>query len=240
MKLHRVLDLQLGPLRERPVGKSQPPAQRVEHAVGRDREVVGLVAEQRQPARLGDDEIEMVAVDDQVAAAVGALVHGLVLHLDAAEMGAVVLAQELVVIAGQIDDAHALAGLAQELLHHVVVGLRPIPARLELPAVDDVADQIDHVGVVVAHEVEEALGLAALGAEMHVGNEQRAKPPRAGRHQHARVLLLAHCRINMPQIHVAAMTGGADETEVLMAPSATRTSDMHRTGRPARSSAPRP
>ena len=185
-EIHRVLDLQLGPLRERPIRKAQAPAQRVEDAVGRDGEVVGLVAQEREPARLGDHQVEMIAMDDQIAAPVGAFMHRLVLHLDAAEMRAVIVAQELVVIAGQIDDAHALAGLAQELLHHVVVGLRPIPARPQLPAVDDVAHQIDHVGVVVAHEVEEALGLAALGAQMHVGNEQRAEPARAGRHQHAR------------------------------------------------------
>ena len=51
-EVHRVLDLQLGPLRQRPVGEAQPAAQRVEHAVGDDGEVVGLVAERGEPARL--------------------------------------------------------------------------------------------------------------------------------------------------------------------------------------------
>ena len=49
-------------------------------------------------------------------------------HLDAAEMGAVIVAQEFVVIAGDVDDARALARLAQKLLRHVVVRLRPVPA----------------------------------------------------------------------------------------------------------------
>ena len=119
----------------------------------------------------------MIAVDDQIAAAVGALVHGALAHLDAAEMGAVIVAQELVVIAGHVDDAGALARLAQQLLHDVVVRLRPIPARSQLPAVDDVADEVDRLGVVVAQEVEQELRLAPLRAEMHVGDEQRAKRP---------------------------------------------------------------
>ncbi len=75
-------------------------------------------------------------------------------------------------IARQVDDARALARLAQQLLHDVVVVLRPVPARAQLPAVDDIADQIDRVGVVIAQEIEKLLGLAAARAEMHIGNKQ--------------------------------------------------------------------
>ena len=59
------------------------------------------------------DRIELVAVDDQEIAAVGGLVDGPVGDLDAAEMGALERSQELVVIAGDIDDPRALAALAQ-------------------------------------------------------------------------------------------------------------------------------
>ncbi len=97
-------------------------------------------------------------------------------HFDAAEMRAVIFAQKLVVTTRQIDDAGALARLAQKLLHHVVVILRPIPAGLQLPAVDDVADQIDHLGIVAAQEVEKAISLAAARAEVNVGNEQSTEP----------------------------------------------------------------
>ena len=137
------------------------------------REVVGLVAEQREPTRLRHHQVEDVAMNDQIAAAVGAGMHGVLDHLDAAEMGAVVVAQEFVVIAGHVDDAGALARLAQQLLHHVVVSLRPVPVRAQRPAVDDVADEIDGLGFVPAQEIEQPLGLAAPRAEMHVGDEQR-------------------------------------------------------------------
>ena len=75
--------------------------------------------------------------------------------VDAAEMGAVIVAQELVVIAGDVDDLGALAGLAQQLLHEIIVRLRPVPVGLQRPAVDDIANQIDRVGVVVAQEIQQ-------------------------------------------------------------------------------------
>ena len=46
---------------------------------------------------------------------------------------------------------------------------------LQLPAVDDVADEIDGLGVVVAQEVEQPFGLAAARAEMNIGNEERTE-----------------------------------------------------------------
>ena len=122
---------------------------------------------------------QIVAVDDQIAAAVRAFMDRRLHYLDAAKMGAVIVAQELVVIAGEINDARALARLAHELLHHVVVRLRPIPARSQLPAVNDVPDQIDRFGIVVAQEVEEAFSLAASRAEMNIRNEESTEQTRA-------------------------------------------------------------
>ena len=81
--------------------------------------------------------------------------------------------QELVVIAGDIDDARALAGLAQQLLDDVVVRLRPVPGTAQPPAVDDIADEIDRLGLVMAQEIDQELRLGRLRAEMDVGNEER-------------------------------------------------------------------
>ena len=80
---------------------------------------------------------------------------GLLGHHHAAEMRSEIVAQELVVIARDVDEAGSLAGLAQQLLNDVVVGLRPVPAGAQLPSVDDVADQIDGVGIVVTQEIEQ-------------------------------------------------------------------------------------
>ena len=65
---------------------------------------------------------------------------------------------------------------------------------LQPPAVDDVADQIDRLGVVVAQEIEKQLGLAAAAAEMDVGDEERpevsGRRPIKHRHHHAVLKLL--------------------------------------------------
>lgn len=107
--------------------------------------------------------------------------------LDAAEMGAGIVAQELVVIAGDVDDAGALAALAQKLLDDVVMLLRPVPAAFQAPAVDDIADQVERLGVVIAQEVEKQRRLTALAAEMDIGNEERPEVPgnRSGEHREA-------------------------------------------------------
>ena len=125
--IHCVLHLQLRPFGERPVRRAQNAAARVENAVGRQGELVSLVTQQREPARLRHDQVENISVDHQVAAPVGAFVNRVLDDLDAAEMRAVVAAQEFVVIAGDVNYSRALACLPQQLLHHIVVGLRPIP-----------------------------------------------------------------------------------------------------------------
>ena len=130
-----------------------------------------------EPARVLHHEVEDIAVDHQIAPPVDAGMDGVLDHVDAAEMGAVIVPQELVVIAGDVDDLGALARLAQHLLHEIVVRLRPVPVGLQRPAVDDIADQVDGVGVVGAEEVQQSVGLRAAGSEMDVGDKQSAKAP---------------------------------------------------------------
>ena len=76
-------------------------------------------------------------------------------------------------IARNKHNARALAGLAQKLLQHVVVRLRPHRPALQPPEVDDIADEVERVGIVVLEEIEERLRLARAGSEVHVGDEDR-------------------------------------------------------------------
>jgi hypothetical protein len=57
-----------------------------------------------------------------------------------------------------------------------VIEIQPAPTGFQLPAVDDIADQINGVGVVIAEKVEKPVGLAAARAEMNVGDEERTEP----------------------------------------------------------------
>src|ERR1700722_17513416 len=81
------------------------------------------------------------------------------------------------VIAGNVDDLGALARLAQHFLHEVVMRLRPVPVGSQRPAVDNVADEIDGIGVMAAEEVQQSVGLRAAGSEMDIGDKQSAKAP---------------------------------------------------------------
>ena len=169
-----LLELELGPARQRPIAEAETAAKPIGQLVDGDGEHARLVAEQRQPPRVLHDDVETVAMGDEIALAVGGDMHGIGNHLDAAEMGAEIISQELVMVAGNVDEPGSLAGLAQQLLDHIVVGLRPVPAGLQLPAVDDVADEIDGIGLQVAQEGDEPLCLARLGPQMDVRNEDGA------------------------------------------------------------------
>lgn len=82
-------------------------------------------------------------------------------QVDAAELEIDPAAQPFVVVARNVEDLGALARLAQDFLDYVVVALRPIPAFAQAPTVDDVADEIEVVGIGVPQEIEKEFGLAA-------------------------------------------------------------------------------
>ena len=171
---HGALHFALEVFRQRPVGQPHARAQAVEVPVELERELVERVTHVGQPLGALDHAVEQIAVHHPQLAAVGRLVDPLLGHVDAAEVVVQVLARELIVVAGDEDHARALARLAQQLLDHVVVRLRPVPVPLELPAVDDVADQEQRVALGVLEEVQQRPRLAAGRAQVQVGDPQRA------------------------------------------------------------------
>src|SRR5262249_25838407 len=173
--VHRVLDLVFGPLRQRPITETEPAANGIEITIDEDRKVVSGVPEQRQPARMLDHHVEHVAMHHEIAPCIGGFMDRGLDDFDAAEMRSIVVAQKLVVVAGQINDSRTLARLAQEFLHDVVMMLRPEPAGAQLPAVDDIADQINGLGIVITQKLEKLSGLAAASAEMYIRDKQSAE-----------------------------------------------------------------
>ena len=73
-------------------------------------------------------------------------VHGvmnrLFFDLDIANGNPDKLTQGLIVIASDVSDFGSLTGLAQDFLHDIVMALWPVPAFFQLPAIDNVAHQI--------------------------------------------------------------------------------------------------
>jgi hypothetical protein len=57
------------------------------------------------------------------------------------------IAETLVVVAGNIDNARSLARLAQEFLDDVVMILAPVPGAPHAPDIDDIADEVEIVGL---------------------------------------------------------------------------------------------
>jgi hypothetical protein len=84
------------------------------------------------------------------------------------------------VVAGNQHHLLAVAGAAQDFLHHGVLRRGPVDAAVHGPEIDDVADQEQVFAFVVAQEIEQAFGLAAAGAEMDVGDEDRADLHQSG------------------------------------------------------------
>ena len=86
---------------------------------------------------------------------------------------------EFVVVARDEDDARAFARFAQYLLHDVVVRLRPIPAPAELPAVDDVTDEVQEFGFRRAQEIDQMLRLTARRSQVKIRYPDRPESKRA-------------------------------------------------------------
>ena len=98
------------------------------------------------------------------AAAVGRGVHRVVHDFDTAKMVIAKATGKFVVVAGYKNHLAAFTGPAQQLLHHIVVRLGPIPALAQLPAVHNVAHQIEVFAGVVFEEIEQRFRLATGGA----------------------------------------------------------------------------
>ncbi|CFP04455.1 Uncharacterised protein [Bordetella pertussis] len=189
---HRVLHLVLEVLRQRPVVQAQPVAQPVEVVVQPQRGLVERVAQVGQPFAVLDDAVELVAVQHQQLDALGRDVDVLVQDLDIAESEARELPREFVVVAGDEHHPGAVARLAQDALDHVIVGARPVPVLAQLPAVHDVAHQVQRVRIVMVEEIEQEFGLASGRSQVNVGNPQRA-PMRGMDLGHGRFHSGCHC-----------------------------------------------
>ena len=151
----RVLDLVFQVGRQRPVGKPQLAPRDVEPQVQHQRRVVGVVAEEGQPLGVFDHPVELIAVDDKHPPVVGGRMNCVVADIDAAEMGAEVISQELVVIAGDVDDAGAVRTDTEALPIDVHGGVRTRRAdrlrrrRPARPGVgEDVGQTIEQAGPV--------------------------------------------------------------------------------------------
>ena len=84
-----------------------------------------------EPFGIGDDHVELIAMNDEIPFAVRGNVDHAVHDLHIAKIGAQIIAQEFVMIAGQIDDPRTAPGLVQQHMGELIVLGRPVPLLLQ-------------------------------------------------------------------------------------------------------------
>ena len=87
---------------------------------------------------------------------------------NAAEGQAEELTGEFIVVARNEHHPRAAPNLTQQFLDDVVMRLRPVPAGAEPPAIDDVADEVDGVGLDMAQHIQDKMGLATARAQVQI------------------------------------------------------------------------
>src|SRR5262245_30633747 len=90
-EIDRILDLELGPLRERPIGKPERSSYGVAMGIEPDCDFVGVVAQTREPSRVSNHHIEEIPVSHQIALAVDVDVEGVLELFDALQVPVVLV-----------------------------------------------------------------------------------------------------------------------------------------------------
>ena len=108
--VHRVLDLVLQIVRERPVVVAKDATNPIEVPVHVDREVVRARTERGEPRTALDDTVELIAVQHEQALTARSGVHAVAHDLEVAKHRTRELTQVFVVVTGHIDDTGAVLG----------------------------------------------------------------------------------------------------------------------------------
>ena len=172
--LHRRLGFEFDKRSEGPVTESErspraiDPDIQVENAVIHHRtHAIEQSVEMREP-------IELMAVNDEISFAIRGRVNDALHQCHGAETRADEFLQEFVVIAVNQSDAGVFPIFTQQFLDQKIVLLRPIPFAAQLPAVDEITDDVEMFAFGIAQELEELADLRVFGAQMNVRNPQRA------------------------------------------------------------------
>ncbi len=178
---HGALGLLFEIRRQRPVPKSQSAADAIEVDVDVEQvlvnprtEPVEQVIEMRHP-------VGLMPVDDEIAAPIHAGVNRLTRERHIAKAQAEEFLHKLVVVAGDVGDAGLLTAFAQQFLDEQIVFFAPKPFMLELPAINQIAHDVEVLTFVAAEKIQQRVHLGVFRAEMHVGDPYRTVAERLSR-----------------------------------------------------------
>lgn len=165
--LDGTLGRRLGSGGERPVRLVHPSPHAVDVTVEGEKAAVRPASNLREPAGVAHHAVELVAVQDKETPPVGGFVNGPLLDGDVSELKTGKLSGGLVVVAGDVGHL-GLSGSLQQDLQQLVVGGGPIPGALQRPAVNDIADEVILVGLVMGEKVEKTFYLGGPSAKVDI------------------------------------------------------------------------
>ena len=159
--------------RDRPIPDAEPAPDAVKAQVKIQNPAVKAGSDAVEQAVELYDTVKLVAMEDKIASAVRGRVNDFARELHAAKGNVEKLFEEFVVIAREVDNLGLLAALAQQFLDKHVVAILPVPLGFQLPPVNEIADEVKIAAFGIAQKVH----LGVLGAQVDVGNPDRAIAP---------------------------------------------------------------
>lgn len=118
---------------------------------------------------LAHHNIKLVSMDHKISATICCNVHLALNNFHTAKMGAQIIAQKFIVITGNVNNIGALTDFAEQFLHHIIAGMRPLPSLFQRSSVKDVVDQAERFGIMTAQKIQQQFGLATLRTQMDIG-----------------------------------------------------------------------
>src|SRR5262245_28166335 len=173
---HSVFHRSLGIRAERPIAQTETSPDKVDQWIERQEELIAKITCKREPphsAAAGYHHIEFVTMDNQDTFTGGGYVNCVLLDLDIPIRSAKARHQ-FIVISRNVNHPRTFAGFAQDFLDHVVVLLWPVDCASERPDINQVADDVEHVEVGLAQEVQQRSGITAACAQVSVGDPRGA------------------------------------------------------------------
>ncbi len=160
--------------RERPIRVAHAPPQPVVHIVHHQQTLVHPITKNCQPACKLHHAIELVAVQHQKLAPIRRGMHHFVFQTDRGNPVMNKRTQKLIVITTNVGYLRATLCPFKQQVHNLVVECIPIPAFAQGPTVNNIADQIQMVGLIVLQKIKQKLGFTPTRTEMCIRNPDTA------------------------------------------------------------------
>ncbi len=178
---HGGLGFQFDVRSKRPITETESAPRAINPDVHVEDAVVKRGADTVEQAVEMGEAVELMAVNDQVALSISGGMDDTFSQMNSTEAHAEKFFQELVVVSCDVGDAGLFAVFAQQFLDEHVVLLGPIPFAAQLPAIDEITNEVKVLAFGVAEEIEELAHLSVLSAKMNVGDPDGAIARRTGR-----------------------------------------------------------